>query len=117
MNPRLILCPKKVVDKTSRKQIFGEALVFYEILSDETPELYIVYRELTNVETVLGTIHGCLWSDDIHVLQTSNIIDIVGIWDETSNIYILQKHPALDLLTPEECGRDMEDELDTGIFE
>lgn len=68
-----------------------------------------------NIETVLGTIRGHPWSDSVHVLQTSDIIDIVGIWDETSNIYILQKHPALDLLTPEECGRDGEDELDDGI--
>ncbi|KAF9455307.1 hypothetical protein BDZ94DRAFT_1316381, partial [Collybia nuda] len=97
------------IDKTSGKQVFGEALAFYEVLSDGASELYVAYQELTDVETVPGTIHGKPWSDATQMLPTSNIIDIVGIWDETSNIYIIQKHPALDLLTPEECGIDIED--------
>ncbi|KAF9459805.1 hypothetical protein BDZ94DRAFT_1170906, partial [Collybia nuda] len=80
------------IDKASGKQVFGKALAFYEVLSDGASDLYVAYQELTDVETVLGTIHGKSWSDATQVLPTSNIIDIVGIWDETSNIYIIQKH-------------------------
>ena len=46
--------------------------------------------------------------DKMEVLSASAIHSIVGIWYYNSRVYILRKHPKLELLSEEECGNEQE---------
>ena len=82
---------------------------FYEVVCNETDSILrlVVFRQLQQVEKELCTLRG-VWSEngfgELGVFPISRIVDIVGIWesDKSSWVYILRKHPGLDILTPEE---------------
>jgi hypothetical protein len=84
--------------------VFGEAIAFYTIEGQPTKRTMVVYNPLTKVTQPLGQIKGKWDHSLIHALDLSSIIDIVGIWEAKSNVYILQKHPALAMLSAEELG-------------
>ena len=61
----------------------------------------------------LGQLRGKWDRNTIHATEISAIVDIVGIWEpgnlnESKNVYVLRKHPAIALLSPEELGKDSE---------
>jgi hypothetical protein len=72
---------------------------------------FAIYKKLTNVVEVLGFFRGKDWSTETYVIEIEKISDLVGIWKHGDHIYMLQKHPGLDLLNAEESGRDDGDEV------
>ena len=88
------------------KPVFGEALAFFELL--ETKQLVAVYHPVSNCQQVLKTWRG-IWSGKIEVLPASAIHSLVGIWFYESRVYILRKHPGLNLLSEEESEKEIED--------
>ncbi|KIM45730.1 hypothetical protein M413DRAFT_66195 [Hebeloma cylindrosporum] len=102
-----------------RWTIFGEALAFYEqkIDNDVTKRL-VVYHQLVNVKQPLGQVRGQWDRDTIHAVEISAIVDIVGIWEpgnESKNVYVLRKHPAIALLSREELGKGSEADETEGL--
>ena len=93
------------------KPVFGEALAFFE--KPETGQLVVIYYPLSNCEQVLKKWRG-VWSDKIEVLPASTIHSIVGIWPYEPRVYILRKHPGLNLLSEEECGKEQEEVEEEG---
>ncbi len=94
---------------SSQKGIFfGEAITFYSatLLSNSM----IVYHELKDIVHYLGTLKGN-WSTELHVVPTSQIKAVVGIWNCEDGVYILRKHPGLEWLSAEE--RDLASEEST----
>lgn len=88
------------------KPVFGEALAFFELL--ETKQLVAVYHPVSNCQQVLKTWRG-IWSGKIEVLPASAIHSLVGIWFHEPRVYILRKHPGLNLLSEEESEKEIED--------
>ncbi|KAF9525032.1 hypothetical protein CPB83DRAFT_838413 [Crepidotus variabilis] len=87
--------------------IFGEALAFYEVdfqSAHSASSSYVAFKMLKGVHRILSCIRGRSWSSDICILPVDRIQDIIGIWDAQSYIYVLQKHPGLELLTVVESG-------------
>ena len=84
--------------------MFGEAIAFYTTEDEPTKWTMVVYNFLTKVTQPLGQIRGKWDHSVIHALDLSSIIDITGISQAKSNVYILQKHPALAVLSAEELG-------------
>lgn len=88
-------------------------MVFFEVNLEEKSSTYVLYKILQDTEVVMGAAtRGRSWSQDIYVMPAQDILDIVGIWDGASMIYILQKHPGIDMLTIEECGLGKDTEYD-----
>ena len=75
----------------------------------ETQQLLVVYNPLHECQQVLKKWRGT-WKDTIEVLEVSQIQSIVGIWSGGQWVYVLRKHPGLNLLSDEECGVIGEDE-------
>jgi len=88
------------------KPVFGEALTFFEVL--ETKQLLAVYHPVSNCQQVLKKWRD-IWSDKIEVLPASAIHSLVAIWFYEPRVYILRKHPGLNLLSEEESGKEVED--------
>ncbi|KAF8955648.1 hypothetical protein BDZ97DRAFT_1907529 [Flammula alnicola] len=94
--------------------IFGEALAFYKLkIDDAVKKSLVLYHQLVDVKQTLGQLRGKWDRNTIHAAEISAIVDIVGIWElenlnESKNVYILRKHPAIALLSPEELGKDTE---------
>jgi hypothetical protein len=83
------------------KPIFGEALAFY---TAGTVSL-VVYHPLIERQKLFGRWYG-KWSAAVHVLETSVIVSLIGIWTYNDHVHILRRHPGLTLLTLDECGID-----------
>ena len=91
---------------------FGKALAFYELKIDERQIIVVVYYKLIHVQPVLGVPRG-QWEDKVSVMEIEFIQDIVGIWvppKKPKRIYVLRKHPGLDMLSSSECGNENEDD-------
>jgi hypothetical protein len=96
------------VDCTPELQIYGEVIVFVEVqLENECIQL-IVYKPLTEVSRKLCTLRG-KWDtqSQIEIAPIQAIVDIIGIWESEFSdwVYILRKHPGLELLHMEEKGQ------------
>jgi hypothetical protein len=89
------------VEKT--KPIFGEVIAFYSVANLSL----VVYHPLIEHCKLFGRWYG-QWSTTVYVLETSAMVGLVGIWTYNDHVHILQKHPGLTLLTPDECGIDSE---------
>ncbi len=74
-------------------------------------DTFVVYRLLEGLEDILGCFRGKCWSLKIHIAHTSDISDIVGTWSHKTRIYILQKHPGLDMLSPEEAEIELVEDV------
>ena len=86
---------------------FGEALAFYSV--SQYNLFLMIYYPLVDRFGVLGR-WGGKWSRDLMVMETSKLINLVGIWEYQGRFHIL-RHPGLDMMNPEECGlQEMEDE-------
>ena len=81
------------------KPIFGEALAFY---TTQTAS-FVVYHPLIERCKLFGRWYG-KWSPLLYVLETSDIVSLVGIWTYNDHVHILRKHPGLTLLTQDERG-------------
>ena len=90
-------------EPNTSQPIFSEALAFYEVV--HTNHLLVVYHPLMNAHQVLRRWRGS-WSSNIEVLPVTSLHAIVGILEFGKYTYILRKHPGLDLLNPEETGKD-----------
>jgi len=55
-----------------------------------------------------------VWSNTAKVLPVSKIQSVVGIWPAKTWIYILRKHPAVSLLSEEECRKEQEEVEEEG---
>ena len=91
-------------DSRNGKPVFGEALAFFQVL--ETKQLLAVYHPVGDCKQVLKKWRG-VWSEKIEVVAVSDIHSLVGIWSYESRVYVLRKHPGLNLLNEEESGREM----------
>lgn len=78
----------------------------------------MVYKPLIQITTLLGAAIRGVWSNDLRVLETSQLVTIVGIWRvplaemQPERIYILQKHPGLEMLMehmPDKAEAESED--------
>jgi hypothetical protein len=91
---------------TPETRVFGEALSFYEVVCSKRDIIrLVVFRQLQQVEKELCTLRG-IWLEngELGVFPISKVIDVVGIWesDKSNWVYILRKHPGIDVLTLEE---------------
>ena len=96
------------------KLIFGEALAFYQLLEKDN-ELLVVYHCLTNQKKVLNQWRGT-WSQDICVLPVKHITDKIGIWEmphaANAPIWMLRKHPGLEMLSAAETeGNEVNEDM------
>ena len=84
--------------------IYEWAQTFFRIEDPKTSEnnFYIVFRKLEGVESIASTIQGQSWSDTLHAIKVSSVLDVVGIWEYSKHIYMLRKHPGLAMLNKEE---------------
>jgi len=90
------------VEKT--KPVFGKALAFYKVEVKEKELSLVVYHPLIERKKLYGKWYG-KWSSVMYVLDISDIVSLVGIWAYLNDhVHILRKHPALSLLTLDECG-------------
>lgn len=72
----------------------------------------MVYNPLYECEQVLKKWRG-MWENTIKVLEVTAIHSIVGIWSGDKWVYVLRKHPGLNLLNDEESGKtEQEEELE-----
>ncbi|KAH6905641.1 hypothetical protein BKA70DRAFT_1107383 [Coprinopsis sp. MPI-PUGE-AT-0042] len=104
---------------------FAEALAFYSVNTGEETRHIVVYMPLLKLETPLKTvIRGC-WPpteapspSPLFAMEVSAIQHIIGIWEAPKSpwVYVLRKHPGLDLLDPSQCGLSsaIEEEMDDG---
>lgn len=100
--------------------VYGEAIIFYQIMPQEdannsdSGKRFLLYKPLKNVKENLSVALSGVWGSDsdIEVLNIKDIVDIVGIWKgpHTESIYIIRKHPALEMLPEEERGVSKENE-------
>jgi hypothetical protein len=81
--------------------LFGEALAFYEL--SKSKQLLVVYNPLYKCQQVLKKWRG-MWENTIKVLEVAAIHSIVGIWPAHEWVYVLRKHPGLNILNKEESG-------------
>ena len=73
---------------------------------NEKQVITVIYNALSNVIRHLGQIRR-KWEEKISVLEIEFIQDIVGIWTspkKAERVYILRKHPGLEMLSSIECG-------------
>ncbi|KAI0062672.1 hypothetical protein BV25DRAFT_1803365 [Artomyces pyxidatus] len=97
------------LDDPKADPVFGEALAFYEVV--EKQEVYVVYHQLVEVDIVFGIQWRGQWSDQISILPCSKIYSLIGIWCG-KKVYILRKHPGLDLLSSTDKQGDGDDNDD-----
>ena len=92
----------------AKRPTFGEALAFYSV--PEYNLFLMVYYAVVEKFGVVGRWCG-KWSEEIKVMETSRLVNLIGIWEYESRVHILRKHPGLDMLSPDECGfEEKEDE-------
>jgi hypothetical protein len=92
----------------AKRPTFGEALAFYSV--PEYDLFLVVYHAVVDKFGVVGRWCG-KWSEEIRVMETSRINNLIGIWEYDSRVHILRRHPGLDMLSTEECGfEEKEDE-------
>ncbi|KJA26463.1 hypothetical protein HYPSUDRAFT_132751 [Hypholoma sublateritium FD-334 SS-4] len=94
--------------------IFGEARAFYKVSEKFGNHILAVYTPLQEIKKIFHIPRGKWNPDTPMVLEVSSIQSLVGIWVGilSKEVYILRKHPGLQLLTQEEHGLESE-ELDT----
>src|ERR1700677_697701 len=95
------------VEKT--KPIFGEALAFYTVVGTDLS--LVVYHPLIERCKLFGRWYG-KWSSLVYVLETSAIVNLIGIWAYNDRVHVLRRHPGLALLTLDECGIVSEDSVE-----
>ena len=90
--------------------VFGEVLAFYKLTQHENPLKIAVFHPLSDIKKSLNVIYG-KWATQILAIKVDDIVDIIGIWaaPKCERVYVLRKHPGLELLTSEECGQELED--------
>ena len=69
----------------------------------------MVVRPIINVQNVLGIMRG-KFSSDIQIMPCNALQSIIGIWDNGKWVYILRKHPGLEMLNVEESGQSIDSE-------
>ncbi|KAH9022211.1 hypothetical protein EDB85DRAFT_1871470 [Lactarius pseudohatsudake] len=88
-------------DIQAKRPTWGEALAFYSV--PEHNLCLVVYCPVVEVFGVVGRWCG-RWSEEIRVMETSRLMNLIGIWEFESRVHILRRHPGLDMLSAEECG-------------
>lgn len=111
---RILIDYQSLIPATSLP-LFGLALAFYSIKIMEKTYAFGVYKKLTDAGEVLGCWRGKHWSTEMYVIDIDKISDLVGIWRHNTWMYMLQKHPGLDMLNAEESGRDNGDEVESNL--
>ncbi|GJJ10722.1 hypothetical protein Clacol_004949 [Clathrus columnatus] len=103
--------------KVNGKYIFGEAIAFYAFKFQDCIKQITLYNPLVKEEIKFKVTICGEWSTEILAIDISNIEGIVGIWrvPASRSVYILQKHPGLEILTPDEAGsEELEESGDLG---
>lgn len=97
------------------RMVYGEAIAFFEVA--EVSQTLVVYHPIVQVKIVLGVLRGN-FSKNMEVLPVTSLCDLTGIWSyDNDRVYILRKHPALDMLNEEEKGNKGDDDNDDEIEE
>ena len=96
---------------------FAEALAFYKVNVGDKVKNLVVYTPLELVNSPLKTVIRGTWpkTPKVYATEVDCIRHLVGIWEspKSNNIYVLRKHPGLDLLEPAQYGLPTEMEEDT----
>ncbi|KAF7986439.1 hypothetical protein HWV62_31195 [Athelia sp. TMB] len=101
------------IHETQSHPLFGEALAFYSVSASRVNELdfdvFVAYRPIVRLHQVLFRWQGW-WADSTVIARASSIHGVVGIWEGpyTKTVHIIRKHPALDMLTDPERGKQPE---------
>jgi len=69
----------------------------------------VVAQPILNVHQVLGTVRG-KFSSHIEIIPYKALRNVIGIWVFGEKVYILRKHPGLQLLSVEESGQSADNE-------
>ncbi|KAJ3513341.1 hypothetical protein NMY22_g15065 [Coprinellus aureogranulatus] len=97
--------------RSPASRIYGEVHAFYTVKLDRLPDVDIHLAAYTPLQQVKHTLECTIqgrWPEksDVRLIECKHIHSIVGIWAAPSKrVYILRKHPALDILTEEERGQ------------
>ncbi|PPQ79449.1 hypothetical protein CVT24_010069 [Panaeolus cyanescens] len=92
------------------KRVYGESLAFYSVEweHNEGVENFVVLNVLNAVDQPYSTVIRGVWGpeSEIIAIRVENVACLVGIWTSplSSWVYVLRKHPALQLLSAEERG-------------
>ena len=84
--------------------IFGKAVAFFKI--EETNRCVVVYEQFVKMEKTLNVWRGT-WSENLDVLDVTQIVDIIGIWAYNDTVYPLRKHPGSQWISKEANGIDV----------
>ncbi|KAH9177464.1 hypothetical protein EDB89DRAFT_2194440, partial [Lactarius sanguifluus] len=88
-------------DTQARRPTWGEALAFYSVPEHNLG--LMVYCPVVEEFGVVGRWCG-RWSEEVMVMETYRLMNLIGIWEYESRVHILRRHPGLDMLSAEECG-------------
>jgi hypothetical protein len=96
------------MSSTPEMQVYGEVIMFVEAQFGDQCIQMVVYKQLMEVSTKLCTLRG-KWNSQspVEIAPIEAIVDIVGIWESEFSdwVYILRKHPGVELLHLEERGQ------------
>lgn len=72
----------------------------------------VVYKRLINIQDVLKVSLVGEWDEDLRALSVSDIHALIGIWrvPNSKRVYVLQKHPGLEMISPEKAEAEIDDE-------
>jgi hypothetical protein len=90
------------VEVEKAKPIFEEALAFYTTWFARADFSLVVYHLVEHHKLFERWYEK--WSSSLYVLEILAIVSLVRIWSYNDHVQILQRHPALILLTLDECG-------------
>ncbi|TFK17302.1 hypothetical protein FA15DRAFT_735778 [Coprinopsis marcescibilis] len=100
---------------------FAEAIAFYSLSYLGQERTVAVYTPLEGVNSPLKTVIRGKWPSDatkIFAIETASVSNLVGIWEakDSGNVYVLRKHPGLEMLDTSQCGlpHGLEKEADDG---
>ena len=94
-----------------KELVFGKALAFFNIT--QTHKNLVIYHKLGKLQKTLNVWRG-EWSEEVEVMEVSNIADIVGIWAYNKRVYPLRKHSGFGLMLNDEKQGEEEEEEEEG---
>ena len=88
-----------------KELVFGKALAFFNIT--KTNKNVVIYHKLLKLQKTLNVWRG-EWSEEVEVMDVSNIVDMIGIWAYNKRVYPLRKHSGFCLMPNDEKGEEEE---------
>ncbi|KAI0054599.1 hypothetical protein BV25DRAFT_1816860 [Artomyces pyxidatus] len=95
----------EAVGDKNQQPVFGEALAFFKI--NHIGTFLATFYPIVELELVFGKWRG-KWSKTIKVLPIAAIKCLIGIWCYDDRVYVLQKHPGLEMLSAVDPEHDID---------